>query len=375
MRTDTSEHILPTGPTYLTELSNKKRMNIILSMDYEVFFGHRTGTVKHTLLEPSQALCDIAKRHRIPLVFFVDVGFLLRLQEEGHRFPTLMHDYDRIMRQLEQFVIHGHEIQLHVHTHWEDSHWNGESWNIDTRRYRLHDFGALEINEIIQRYTDALRSVTGNNGVFAFRAGGWVIQPFAWIREALLNTGICIDSTVFPGGRSEWKTHDFDFSDAPSASHWFFDNDPLLPCPEGEFLEVPIASYPLSPVFYWRFAITKKLGGPMHRVFSDGIAVSMTRNDLLEKLTCKTTSMASIDGYKASYLMDAISKYEREGKTDFVVMGHPKAITRYSIQQLEHFIASRKASEFVGYEAYRDLLINRKPYKTLRADRNRTVIV
>jgi len=55
-------------------------MNIVLSTDYEVFFGHSTGTVEKTLLEPSQALCDVAARHGVPLVFFVDIGFLLRLR-------------------------------------------------------------------------------------------------------------------------------------------------------------------------------------------------------------------------------------------------------------------------------------------------------
>ena len=334
-------------------------MNIILSVDYEVFFGRNTGTVENTLLEPSQALCDVAARHGVPLVFFVDIGFLLRLREEGQRIPVLMRDHDRVIRQLEQFVSLGHEIQLHVHTHWEDSHWNGESWDIDTRRYRLHDFGDLEINEIIQRYTGALRSVTGDDGVFAFRAGGWVIQPFAQIRKALLDSGVYIDSTVFAGGTSEGDVQQFDFSNAPNASHWFFDNDPLLINPEGEFLEVPIASYRLSPAFYWRFAIAKKLGGSKHRSFGDGCPIRISSTDILKKMSRRTNSVVSMDGYKASFLGDAFRRYELAGKADFVVMGHPKALSRYSLQKLERFIAGRNASEFVGYEAYRSLLIGR----------------
>ncbi|TAK61984.1 hypothetical protein [Methylobacter sp.] len=331
-------------------------MKIILSMDYEIFFGRNTGSVEHTLLEPSQAICEIAARHKVPLVFFVDVGFLLKLREESRKVPALKRDYDRIIRQLEQFVAVGHEIQLHVHPHWEDSHWNGESWDIDTRRYRLSDFNDLEIHEIVHRYTGALRELTGGDGVFAYRAGGWTIQPFERIRDALLNEGICIDSTVFRGGRSEWKTHNIDFSDAPSASHWFFDNDPLSIDPEGRFLEVPIANYELSPAFYWRFALAKKIGGAIHKPFSDGVALPMTRVDLFEKLTRRTTSMVSMDGYKASFLKDAYCQYKETGKTDFVVMGHPKAFTRYSLQQLERFITGCKSCEYVGYGAYRGLL-------------------
>ena len=79
-------------------------MNIVLSTDYELFFGQSTGTVNSTMLEPSKALCDVAARHGVPLVFFVDIGFLLRLREEARRFPRLMRDHDAVMRQLEQFV-------------------------------------------------------------------------------------------------------------------------------------------------------------------------------------------------------------------------------------------------------------------------------
>lgn len=360
MRKDTTDQRLLRGKTKVQHQGDKRPMNIILSADYELFFGVNTGSVANTLLEPSQALCDVAASHGVPLVFFVDIGFLLRLREAGRKFPALMRNHDRIMRQLEQFVAVGHEIQLHIHPHWEDSHWNGESWNIDTRRYQLHDFGEFEISEIVQRYADALRDITGGDGVSAYRAGGWMIQPFLQIREALRDAGIFIDSTIFAGGSSEGDGHFFDFAGAPSASHWFFDNDPLVINPEGDFLEIPIASYRLSPLFYWRFALAKKFGGAMHKSYGNGRAIPMGRAELLRKLTHWTNSVVSMDGYKTSFLEDAFLRYELEGKSDFVVMGHPKALTRYSIQQLEHFIARRKASKFVGYESYHSLLINRK---------------
>ncbi len=337
-------------------------MKIVLSTDYEVFFGQSTGTVEDTLLGPSQALCDIAARHGVPLVFFVDIGFLLRLRKEALRFPQLMRDYDRVMRQLTQFVAAGHELQLHVHPHWEDSYWNGEVWHIDTRRYRLHDFSEPEIGEIVQRYTQALRAIAGDDGVCAYRAGGWMVQPFEKISGALRDMGIYIDSTIFPGGTSEGDIHQFDFSGAPPASHWFFDNDPLVSNPEGEFLEIPIASHQVSPAFYWRFALAKKFGGIRHQTFGKGKPVPMRRAEFIRKLSHWTNSVVSMDGYKASFLADAFHQYQLAGKTDFVVMGHPKALTRYSLEQLACFIECGKASQFnqfVGFGDYQSRLTNR----------------
>ncbi len=337
-------------------------MNIVLSFDFEVFFGRQTGTIECTLLEPSRALCEMAKRHNVVLVFFVDIGFLLRLREEGRCFPALMRDYDLVMLQLERFVTAGHEIQLHVHPHWEDSHWNGEFWDIDTHRYRLHDFSELEIREIVNRYADGLRNLAGES-VCAYRAGGWMIQPFAQISKALLDANICIDSTIFAGGTSEGDIHEYDFSSAPLTSHWFFENDPLLINPNGPFLEVPIASYPVSPAFYWRFAIAKKLGGARHRAFGDGSPIPMSSFELLRKLSRWTNSVVSMDGYKISFLEDAYNQYEQIGMADFVVIGHTKALTRFSLQKLDSFIGMRDSNQFVGYGAYRNLLVGRELHR------------
>ncbi len=334
-------------------------MKIVLSTDYEVFFGQNTGSVENTLLEPAQALCDIAARHGVPLVFFIDIGFLLRLREEARQVPKLMRDYDRVMRQLEQFVAEGHELQLHIHSHWEDSYWQGDAWHIDTQRYRLHDFSESEIGGIVQRYTEALRAVSGEDGVFAYRAGGWIIQPFEKIKQALRDAGVYIDSTVFPGGASEGGGHYFDFSGAPSASHWFFDDDPLSSNPDGGFLEIPIASYQVPPSFYWRYALTKKFGGAKHQAFGKGKPVPLSRAEKLRKLSHWTNSVVSMDGYKASFLAAAFRQYQLAGKTDFVVIGHPKALTRYSLEQLERFIVSCKANQFVGFGHYRSYFASR----------------
>ena len=331
-------------------------MKITLSLDYELFFGRNTGTIENTLLTPTLALCDIAKRNNVPLVFFVDVGFLLCLQKEGQRYPALMRDYLKVCNQLEQLVALGHELQLHVHPHWETSYWDGNIWNMNMQHYALHSFKKLEVHQIIQRYTDALRTMTGDDGVFTFRAGGWVIQPFNYIRDALLAANIRIDSTVICGAKSKWDSHGYDFTDAPTQSHWFFDDDPLVMNSTGAFLEIPIASHQVSPDFYWRFLATKKLGGIIHSPLGDGVPVELSKHSLINKLFSRSIGEVSMDGYKASLLKKAANQYERMGKTSFVVMGHPKALTRYSLQQLEAFIVSRQPDEFVTYSAYRSLM-------------------
>jgi hypothetical protein len=327
-------------------------MRTFLTLDYEVFFGRETGTVARSVIEPTEALVRVAARHGARLVFFVDAGFILRLRAEMARAPALAADHDALCRQVESLARAGHEIQLHIHPHWEDSRWNGHGWDIDVTRYALQSFAPPEIHDIVGRYTAVLRELAGPEAAFAYRAGGWVLQPFAKIRDALLAHGVTIDSTVFAGGLSEGKVQPYDFRGAPAKDRWRFDTDPLVEAPRGPFLEVPIASRRLAPTFFWRLAAAKKLGGARHRAFGDGTALAMEGGDLRRKLTRASTSVVSLDGYKASFLARAHGEWRAAGHEDFVVIGHPKALTPYSLERLDSFLSGGVTT--AGFDTYRE---------------------
>jgi peptidoglycan/xylan/chitin deacetylase (PgdA/CDA1 family) len=307
--------------------------------------------VSRTLLEPTEALLGVTDRHCARLVFFVDAGFILRLRAQMHKAASLRADYSAVCRQVASLARAGHEIQLHIHPHWEDSSWN-DGWQVEETRYALHAFSPAEIHDIVRRYSAVLRELAGPQAAYAYRAGGWVIQPFDKLRDALLGAGVTIDSTVFAGGKSEGEIQPYDFHGAPAKSRWRFDSDPLVEAANGPFLEVPIASRRLTPLFYWRFAAMKKLGGARHRSFGNGHAVAMGRKDLVRKLVQPSSSVVSMDGYKASFLQIAAQEYEVEGYEDFVVIGHPKALTPYSLEQLDRLLAGDTAGEVVTFSAY-----------------------
>jgi hypothetical protein len=327
-------------------------MRSLLTLDYEVYFGSNTGSVQRTLLEPTQALLRIAMKHGAKMAFFVDAGFLLRLRGEMHKSARLREEHDAVCRQLESLAGDGHEIQLHIHPHWEDSRWQDGGWRIDTRRYALHAFAPGAIHDIVTRYTAVLRDLAGPRSAYAYRAGGWVIQPFDKLRPALQAAGVAIDSTVYANGRSDGATQPYDFHGAPAKSRWRFDSDPLVEVADGAFLEVPIASRRLLPEFFWRFAAAKRLGGARHRPFGDGAAIPLEGGDLLRKLLRPTHSVVSMDGYKASFLERAADEYRARGLEDFVVIGHPKALTPYSLDRLDAFLGSGKAGEISTYSTY-----------------------
>jgi hypothetical protein len=260
--------------------------------------------------------------------------------------------HEAVCRQLGGLARSGHELQLHVHPHWEDARWVSGMWKLDLARYALHSFAPHEIGDIVRRYLEALRDLGGPGAGRAYRAGGWVIQPFERLGAALRLAGVTIDSTVYPGGHRASAVQPYDFRSAPRRSRWRFEHDPLVPDEEGTFLEVPIASRELAPAFFWRLALAKKAGGARHRAFGDGEAIAMDGGDLVRRLTAPSTSVVSLDGYKASLVEDAADDYRSGGMEDFVVIGHPKALTPYSLERLDHFLAGGKAGELANYSAY-----------------------
>lgn len=328
---------------------------ILLSLDYELFFGAQTGTVDQCLLRPTEALAETVKKHGAHLSLFVDALYLQRLAAEVRRYPRLQQDLDAIRRQLQSLGQDGHDIQLHIHPHWIDSHFDGDKWQLDTTRYKLHDFAEAEITALVGEAKELLTNLVGES-VFAFRAGGWCLQPFAKIAPALLTHNIWLDSTVFAGGVSDDKNRWFDFSAAPLKDHWCFNIDPNSEAPEGPFLEVPISAMSVNPLLFWRMALSRKiLLQTDHKAFGDGLSLAWGRGYYLQRLTRSTVSVASMDGFKANLLGKAFRDEQATGKQLFHAMGHPKALSRYSLTQLDKFLETINAATSVTFQDFQHL--------------------
>lgn len=328
-------------------------MKTLITLDHELFFGRRTGSIEKCLVEPFNALRPSIESRGGKACLFLDAGFVLRLRSEAASSDMLRREYDTLCRHLDGVTKSGHELQLHVHPHWEDCRWEDGQWKMRLDRYRLHDFSASDINQIVADYTNLIAEFVPHETIRAYRAGGWVLQPFRKISDALWNNGIRIDSTVFHNGVSESKTHVFDFSGAPSLSKWRFDSDPLVEVPQGRFLEIPIASHLVWPGFFWKLAMSRKLKVAADKSFGDGSAISLSPKDMLRKLLWPSVSVVSIDGRKTSFLQAAFDEWKRAGREDFVIIGHPKALTRRSIADLDLFLERNLDDiDIVGYGGY-----------------------
>ncbi len=308
-------------------------MNILLTFDYELFFGSEPGTVHKCMLEPTNDLLKMAEKYNVRYTFFVDVGYLMA----SARYNALSEERSLVVRQIREMIEKGHDVQLHIHPHWEKASWDGR-WSMNTEdAYKLSDFSKEESDEIVRKYKTGIDEIIGRK-TFVYRAGGWCIQPFNQLKDVFVELGITHDSTVVAGDFLETREYAVDFRDAPLKSVYRFEDDVCLEDVQGRFTEVQITPLRYSPLFYWRLYILGRLKPHRHKMLGDGIFLSQGGRKK-RTLSAFTTTHVSTDGYFACKLQAGLQKAENMGWREMVTIGHPKSNTLFSLEKLEEFIS------------------------------------
>lgn len=226
---------------------NSNMKKIILSFDYELFFGVRSGTVEQSLIIPTKKLLDAMERENFHGSFFVDYLMLKYLKQENTERTN--DDAHKIECQLREILHRGHRIELHLHPHWIDAKYNGDgTWNYDNfSHYSLNSLDNATIMQMFEEGTSYLnklaQEIIPNYKVCAFRAGGWAVQPFDILKEAFSKTGICIDSSTAFGIYNTLPDSYYDFRSMPCKSYYRFEDDVCKEKSNGQFVEVPITTY------------------------------------------------------------------------------------------------------------------------------------
>lgn len=318
-------------------LLNFAAVNIFLTYDYELFFGEDTGSVEKCLIEPTDRLLELSERYGCKMTFFVDVGYLIKLEEFAKQFPELNKDSQVVKDQISRMISTGNDVQLHIHPHWERSFYQEGKWVVNTDgAYKLSDFSDDEITSIVTRYKQYLDQLIGRE-TSTFRAGGWCIQPFNRLEKVFKELDLIYDSSVFPGGKFSSPHYDFDFTKAPKKARYRFDTDVCVEETNGYFTEFPISSWRYSPLFYWRLYILGRLFPSRHKMLGDGKFLSQPGRKT-SVLTNFTWNHVSTDGFYASKLNTCVRSFDDRSFSDMVVIGHPKSMTVYSFEKLEKFM-------------------------------------
>lgn len=311
-------------------------MKILLTLDYELFLGSRTGDVQHCLVEPLNAMSAQTDPYGVKYTIFVDATFLYKLESLRKRFPRLDKEYVMVVAHIQQLVSQGHDIQLHIHPNWFYSAYDGEQWRLDQQHYKLSDLSSADRETIFLNAKQLLDDIVGYSTI-AFRAGGFSAQPTNMLSSLFDKTGIIVDASVCPGMVYNSPHQTYDYAVCPTSDMWRFSADICRPEQNGKYIEFPITMSQASPLFYCKLIANRFLGKQAYRPYGNGVAVQTSRDDIWRRLTRKTPFMATIDGYKISELRRIYTQRAKQHYEYFTVLGHPKLATPYSINKLGAF--------------------------------------
>jgi len=231
----------------------------ILTIDYELFLGNQTGTVEKCMTQPTYELVEILDINNSKMTVFWDILHYYRLTELENEHPKLKKDKQLIDEQISFLISKGHDIQLHLHPHWIDAEYRESQWNFKYDRFSLHTLSEEENPEKIdtivgcititkQLMEKMIRDYAPGYNVTAFRAGGYLIEPFAKLMKAFEHNNIYVDSSILPGMRNDNPVNGYDFRNYPTYYHYNFSYSPSEFSKNGKFIEFPVTTLTI-PVF------------------------------------------------------------------------------------------------------------------------------
>lgn len=336
-------------------------MKLLLTLDYELFLGQRSGSVDRCLIEPMRLCLEAVRRYDVRFTVFVDAAYLWALKRGASQYASLAADYRKIDGQLKKLCAEGHDIQLHIHPQWYFSVFDGSQWHLDTGHYKLTDIDTAEMHRLFGESKSILDSIIGKK-TMAFRAGGFSAQPTAMLADIFERNGLTVDSSVCPGEAYDSKYQQYDYSQVKETDVYRFDADICRSAADGRFLEVPFAMVRKSPAFQWQLLfvrlLTKLVKSGRHSNCGDGMSVATSKAAILRRLTSCRSIIATIDGYKIKYLKSAIKECARRGDMSMCILGHPKLATPYSLAKLPE-ICAYAVREGHGFCTLTDLIDKR----------------
>ena len=86
---------------------------ILYSADYELFLGGNYCNETEVLINPTNDLLNLFDDLKIPITLFADIFSILRYKEK-----ELLDFPDSAEKQLKDAIRRGHDVQSHVHPHW-----------------------------------------------------------------------------------------------------------------------------------------------------------------------------------------------------------------------------------------------------------------
>lgn len=330
--------------------------HLILTLDYELY-GDGSGDVFEQMIQPTERILSICDLYGIKLTLFFEVLEYIRLKQEwgrGNNMGYVDNPVGAIEQQLQKMAENGHDIQLHVHPQWVNARFEDGSWQVDFDNWRLGDFDVPQdysIEDMLREGKETIealvRPVCPDYECTILRAGGYNVMPSGPVYRAMVNTGLRVDSSVYPGGFEDGDLSCFDFRAASlQQDHWPTLAEDFCSSAEGsQVLEIPIMALPqrrLRKITPSRIRSALQNRGAASR----SLAAKTGKRSLWQKVTY----LLEKEAFTWDFCLFDFRMHKRffryidqhlSARDAFVLIGHPKGYTtdKHFDRMLRHALA------------------------------------
>ncbi len=336
----------------------------ILSFDYELF-GSGKGCVFKHLIEPTKSILNVLRNSDIKATFFVEVLEIEAIVGLKKKFPQNSYEHKAATAleiQLEEIVIAGHDIQLHLHPQWLNAEYIDGEWSLDFRFWRFSSLPTMKEQKIpskselildaINKLEARVRKIKPSYKCHSFRAGGYNLGTDINSIEALVNNGIRIDSSVCHGFYENSTLSRFDYTTTDTKRSKWFCNDNILDGDDKlhnqrQCLEIPLIT--LQSNFFERLSLARLLNTLVNRNYK---AINY-REELLPNKPLKPNALKN-SNFDVCLSSDfQVRKFEKminlQGYEYAVLIGHPKDYSIFSpLPKILEFLKRKR--QFITFD-------------------------
>lgn len=237
-------------------MMKKESKNLLLTFDFELFLGGRSGTVDNCLIIPTTELIKVVKKYNLSVVFFVDTLYLDRLKEVAKTNKDALLDYEKIISLLRDVLKQGGYVFHHIHPHWLDAVYLEEinQWDLtNKRKFAINNLSKEEIALVFEKSNAIIHEIYREYTLpkyFGYRAGGLYAQPFSNYREQMKKFNIRFDFSVLKNAKSVGENHfyEFNYETFPKETIYSFSNEVNQKDAEGTFIEIAMDQFELKGI-------------------------------------------------------------------------------------------------------------------------------
>ncbi|TCO08417.1 polysaccharide deacetylase family protein [Natronoflexus pectinivorans] len=326
--------------------------HLILTVDYELFFGSDPGTVENCMIRPVRHLMEVLDDYEYKMTVFWDVLHFYRLKQLEDQVDSLRLEREMIEKQIRLLIKNGHDVQMHIHPHWLDARWENNRWHFSYMRFSIHKlWDGWELNNIetipgcITICKNLIEEICKKENpgykVRAIRAGGYRIEPFERLAEALKHNNIRVDASAAYGMKSFNPAYPFDFRMMPPFLHYRFNTSVLKQEHDGFFWEFPKESIKVPVYIRMMFWFLRNMVYPFKSCYGDGTRLRFTRREQsghwISELGPRFYRLTpeDMDKYRWSWL---VKKSRRNG----MVVLHSKNMGPFTMDMLKDSLAKKE---------------------------------